>query len=131
MRSTAGGSGSHDCLYRRTDPPRIGRYKRCGSPEGERGAGVKLTAETSIRCDLETIWRLTQTPEQHVRWDARFTEIKYLPRASPDVPQRFRYATRIGFGKSIEGWGETVGEQDGRASALRFGSDDPKSLIGE
>jgi hypothetical protein len=92
---------------------------------------VKLTADLTIRCDLDAVWRLTQTPEQHARWDARFTEIEYLPRPDPEAPQRFRYATRIGFGKVIEGWGETVGQRDGRGSALRFGSDDPKSLIRE
>jgi hypothetical protein len=91
---------------------------------------MKLTAETTIQGDRETIWRLSQTPEQHVRWDARFTDIKYLPRSGPDEPQRFRYATRMG-GLEIAGWGETVGQPDGRGSALRFGSDSPLSLIRE
>lgn len=92
---------------------------------------MKLTAETFIRTDRDTVWRLTQTPTLHARWDLRFTEIGYLPRPDPGAPQRFRYATRIGFGLTIEGWGETVGERDGQGSALRFGSDDPRSLIRE
>jgi uncharacterized membrane protein YphA (DoxX/SURF4 family) len=92
---------------------------------------MKLTAETTIRGDAETIWRLTQTPDQHVRWDARFTDIEYLPRTGPGTPQRFRYATRLGGGITIEGWGETIGQPDGRGSALRFGSKDPRSLIRE
>ena len=37
--------------------------ERCGG-----SAIVKLTAETTIRGDPETVWRLTQTPDQHVRW---------------------------------------------------------------
>jgi hypothetical protein len=92
---------------------------------------MKLTAETVIRCDPEMLWRRTQVPEEHARWDLRFTDIEYLPRDDPGAPQRFRYATRIGFGRTIEGWGETVGQGDQRGSALRFGSADPKSLIRE
>ncbi|MCI0486668.1 MAG: DoxX-like family protein [Blastocatellia bacterium] len=92
---------------------------------------MKLTAETIIRSDLDTLWRLTQTPCEHVRWDARFSHIDYLPRTEQDAPQRFRYATRIAFGKTIEGWGETIGERGNRSSALRFGSEDAWSLIRE
>src|ERR1051326_9186833 len=92
---------------------------------------MKLTAEIEIRGDPERLWELTQTPEQHARWDVRFTDIEYLPKTGAGAPQRFRYATRIGGGLAIEGWGETVGQKDGRGSALRFGSDDPRSLIRE
>jgi uncharacterized membrane protein YphA (DoxX/SURF4 family) len=92
---------------------------------------VKLTAETVIRCDPETLWRRTQVPEEHARWDLRFSDIAYLPRDDPGAPQRFRYATRIGFGLAIEGWGETIGQGDRRGAALRFGSADAKSLIRE
>src|SRR5437667_366576 len=89
----------------------------------------KVTADTVIRCDPRALWDATQSPEQHVRWGVRFSAIQYLPKSPGDAAQRFRYATRIGFGLSIEGWGETVGEKDGLGSALRFGSDDPQSLI--
>jgi hypothetical protein len=71
----------------------------------------------------------------HQRWDLRFTEIQYLPRPDEAQPQRFLYATRIGFGLKIGGEGETVGSRDGQAgertSALKFWSTDPKSLIRE
>ncbi|MFL5735255.1 MAG: DoxX-like family protein [Chloroflexia bacterium] len=90
---------------------------------------MKLRAETTIRTDKETLWRMTQTPENHARWDLRFTDIEYLPRSASDKLQRFHYATRIGFGKAIRGWGETIGGPDHATSALRFGSDDPLSLI--
>lgn len=82
---------------------------------------------------METLWERTQVPELHERWDLRFTRIRYLPRPDPEEPQRFLYATRIGFGKEIEGRGETVGETGGeggaRSSSLRFWSDDRRSLI--
>ena len=93
-----------------------------------------IYVEIRIRCGMDDLWRLTQTPELHRRWDLRFTDIEYLPRPDEAQPQRFLYATRIGFGLAIRGEGETVGsrEKDGaRTSALKFSSDDPKSLIRE
>ncbi len=59
---------------------------------------MTIYVETLIRSDLEKVWRYTQTPELHSRWDLRFTDIHYLPRPDPPIPQRFRYQTRIGFG---------------------------------
>jgi uncharacterized membrane protein YphA (DoxX/SURF4 family) len=94
---------------------------------------MTIYVETAIRGTMDEVWRLTQTPDLHARWDLRFTDITYLPRADASQPQRFRYATRIGFGLAIEGQGETVGRHDGNGgectSALKFWSDDPRSLI--
>lgn len=91
---------------------------------------MSIYVEIRIRGPIDEIWRRTQTPGLHELWDLRFTSIDYLPRADEDAPQTFRYATRVGV--EIEGWGETAGRHvaDGsRTSALRFGSDDPRSLI--
>ncbi|MBE3009060.1 hypothetical protein IL992_07620 [Microbispora sp. NEAU-D428] len=80
---------------------------------------------------MDALWKLTQRPELHQRWDLRFTEIDYLPRAD-DGPQRFRYAFRVLPGLVITGIGVTTGDRhdtDGRTSALRFASDHPLSLI--
>ena len=93
---------------------------------------MSIYVESRIRGSMDELWRLTQTPDLHERWDLRFTSIVYLERVGDSEPQRFRYATRIGFGAEIEGWGETVGERaaDGtRTSALKFGSEDRRSLI--
>src|SRR5579859_3844162 len=94
---------------------------------------MSIYVETFIRGSLDEVWRRTQDPAEHVRWDLRFTGIDYLPRSDPSHPQSFRYQTRIGFGLAIEGEGETVGTQESpdgpRTSALRFWSGDPKSLI--
>ncbi len=93
---------------------------------------MSIYVEARIRGPIEEVWRLTQTPDLHETWDLRFTSIEYLERVDESEPQRFRYATRIGFGAEIEGWGETVGkrESDGtRTSALKFGSEDRRSLI--
>jgi hypothetical protein len=96
---------------------------------------VSIYVESTISGTMDDIWRLTQTPELHGRWDLRFTDIRYLPRTDGKGPQRFLYATRIGFGLVIQGEGETVGQRDGpngeHTSALRFWSEDPKSLIRE
>jgi hypothetical protein len=96
---------------------------------------MSIYVEARIRGTIDEVWRLTQTPDLHVRWDLRFTDIEYLPRPDEDLPQRFLYATRIGFGLAVQGEGETVGQRDGaggeRTSALKFWSDDPKSLLRE
>lgn len=88
----------------------------------------------TIQSDLDTIWHRTQTPDIHERWDLRFSTIEYLPKPNPDAPQRFRYATRIGLGLTVEGWGESIASRTNeseRTSSLRFGSDSRISLIRE
>jgi hypothetical protein len=93
-----------------------------------------IYVEIRIRSGVEEIWRLTQTPEEHRRWDLRFSEIEYLPEAAANAPQQFLYATRIGFGLRIAGAGESRGDNhgaSGRVSALKFWSGDSKSLIRE
>jgi hypothetical protein len=94
-----------------------------------------IYVEVLIRAGVGEIWRYTQTPELHERWDLRFSAIDYLPKRSEDEPQRFRYATRISFGVKIEGEGESTGTREDatgtRTSALKFWSADPKSLIRE
>jgi uncharacterized protein YjeT (DUF2065 family) len=96
-------------------------------------AGIYV--EVFIRGSVDEVWRRTQIPGLHQPWDLRFTTIEYLPRASDDQPQRFLYATRVGFGLQIRGEGESTGNRstpDGiHASALRFWSKDPRSLIEE
>lgn len=92
-----------------------------------------IYVETLIRAPMEEVWRLTQSPDRHARWDLRFSEISNLPRPDDNVPQRFRYSTRIGFGLQIDGEGESVGtrgaEGGERTSSLKFWSEDPRSLI--
>jgi len=94
---------------------------------------MSIYVEIRIRAPMQNLWDYTQRPELHERWDLRFSEISYLPRPHADEPQRFRYATRIGGGLTIEGEGESVGARDltdgQRASALTFTSSDPRSLI--
>jgi hypothetical protein len=97
----------------------------------ERGAAIYV--ERCIRGSIDELWRRTQDPALHQRWDLRFSEIEYLPRSGEDAPQLFHYSTRIGFGLRIDGQGKSTGTRTGptgdRTSALQFWSDDTKSLI--
>jgi hypothetical protein len=96
--------------------------------------GEELYVETWLDADVADLWAATQEPDEHQRWDLRFTDIDYLPRPDESDPQRFEYATHVGFGVGVTGEGESTGEtREGgvRTSALRFRSDDPKSLIAE
>jgi len=94
-----------------------------------------IYVEIRIDAELEEVWRLTQDPALHQRWDLRFSTIEYLPRPVLSEPQRFNYETRIGFGLGIRGTGESLGERASTngdsTSALKFASADPKSLIKE
>lgn len=94
-----------------------------------------IYVEILIRSNVDEIWRRTQVPELHELWDLRFTQIHYLPKQSENDPQKFRYATRIGFGLDIHGDGESTGTKESltglRTSALKFWSQDTKSLIEE
>jgi hypothetical protein len=96
-------------------------------------AARPIYVEILVRAPLEELWTKTQQPDLHQRWDLRFSRIEYLPRPDESAPQRFLYATRLGFGIEVTGEGEGVGEKDGaagsRTSALRFWSNDRRALI--
>jgi uncharacterized membrane protein YphA (DoxX/SURF4 family) len=96
---------------------------------------MSIYVEILIRAPMHSLWAHTQTPALHQSWDLRFSRIDYLPKTHETEPQRFRYATRIGFGFEVSGEGETVGQGDStdgsRSSALRFSSASPLSIIRE
>jgi uncharacterized membrane protein YphA (DoxX/SURF4 family) len=96
---------------------------------------MSIYVEILVRAPMDALWAHTQTAELHEKWDLRFSQIDYLPKAQETESQQFRYTTRIGFGLEVSGEGETVGQRnltDGsRSSALRFGSSAPLSIIRE
>ncbi|WP_127573002.1 SRPBCC family protein [Georgenia faecalis] len=94
---------------------------------GNRGIYV----ETTIAAPMERVWALTQVPDEHVRWDLRFTRIiPTTPTASGAT--RFTYTRRTPL-RTVAGDGVSIGETtrpDGtRTSALRFSTDDRLSPI--
>jgi len=84
---------------------------------------------------MDTLWARTQDPGQHQLWDLRFSRIEYLPKAHPEEPQKFLYATHLGFGLQVDGIGESIATRtraDGESiSALKFSSARKLSLIAE
>lgn len=94
-------------------------------------ASKTIYVESVIRTDMDRLWRATQDPQEHVRWDVRFSSI---------VPQRqdrsgathFDYSRTVPF-HVVHGVGVNIGEvrrPDGsRTSALRFSTSDRLSPI--
>ena len=87
-----------------------------------------LYVETVIRTDLDTLWRHTQDPDLHRRWDLRFADLS--PIEGHDGPSR--YASRF-LGVTVTGVAVSVASRTwpggSRISALRFASANPLSLI--
>ena len=94
---------------------------------GRRGIYV----ETTIFGDPDELWRMTQEPASHVRWDVRFSRITPDP-APAGGAVRFAYQRQVPF-HVVRGTGVSIGERqraDGtRTSALRFHTADPLSPI--
>lgn len=92
-----------------------------------------IYVEILIDAPLDEVWEKSQDPSMHQRWDLRFSEISYLPRAEGE-PQRFTYASRLG-GLVVDGTGESIGEKprdDGASSSsLKFRSGHPLAMIEE
>jgi len=101
----------------------------------QRHSSMNIYVEILVRAPMDALWSHTQTPALHARWDLRFSRIEYLPRNDEAQPQRFQYSTGIGFGLEVSGEGETVRRRDSTdgssTSALKFGSDEPLSIIRE
>lgn len=90
-----------------------------------------LYVETLIRADIETVWRLTQDPSSHPRWDLRFSAITPLD-TDARGRMRFGYERSLPFHR-IRGSGVSLGERtrpDGtRTSALSFETGDRLSPL--
>lgn len=103
-----------------------------------------LYVESLIDAGIDEVWRLTQSPALHSRWDLRFSLISPEAAAAPETPTadddedapgrptRFRYERRIPF-HTIRGTGISLGERGGengsRTSALVFSTNDRLSPL--
>src|SRR3712207_2306543 len=97
------------------------------------GGGPPIYVSVDVAAPIDEVWRLTQDPQLHPRWDARFSAT--VPVAElPASGRRFRYELRLP-GHVLAGTGTTVGERwrpDGtRPSALRFTTPDRLSPLGD
>jgi len=91
-----------------------------------------LYVEVLVRAPLERVWELTQSTDQHPRWDARFTRI--IPTGlRDDGAQTFRYELDLKV-HTIRGTGISLGEKSAaggaRTSALLFDTADRLSPLG-
>lgn len=90
-----------------------------------------IYVEIDIKADVDRVWQLTQDPDQHSRWDIRFSSIEPVA-ALPGGGSRFVYRRRMLI-HTIVGTGTTLGEKqrpDGMfTSALRFATDDRLSPL--
>ena len=90
-----------------------------------------IRVEIVIAADLDTVWRLTQDPESHARWDARFSRIVPTEQGEGGL-WRFQYErgmlvhTIRGTGISL---GSRLGADGARTSALRFTTTDRLSPL--
>ena len=113
------------------EPRSSGRSPAQGRRYCRRVGTRGIYVETVIDADLDRVWAATQDPEQHVRWDVRFSEIVPEP-AQDGEATRFRYVRRSAV-HDVHGSGVSIGERrrpDGsRTSALRFSTADRLSPI--
>lgn len=90
-----------------------------------------IYVEVLIHSSMDELWRLTQEPALHPRWDLRFSRITPHPATDGD-PVRFVYERALP-GHVIRGTGISIGEKtrdDGvRTSALRFTTRDRLSPL--
>lgn len=99
---------------------------------GERRRDRALYVEILIDAPIDRVWELTQNPENHVRWDGRFTGIRPTL-LRDDGAQEFDYELDLRL-HTIRGTGVSLGERRGRGgertSALIFDTDDALSPLG-
>ena len=90
-----------------------------------------IYVEIEIKANVDRVWQLTQDPDQHPRWDLRFSTITPIA-TIPTGGSRFIYQRRLLF-HTITGTGTSLGEKqrpDGTlTSALRFTTDDRLSPL--
>jgi hypothetical protein len=91
----------------------------------------RITVQVEVPAPVEEVWARSLDPAQHLLWDIRFDEIRYLPHRDHRGYHELLYRTRLGFGLSVEGRGRYLGRREGAVCSFEFGSDDPRSLITE
>jgi hypothetical protein len=89
----------------------------------------KIVVEAIIPAPVEVVWERTQTPEPHLAWDIRFTNIKYLDETDERGFNLMDYRTDVVFGIEVQGLGRYLQNTPPHHSTFEFESDDWKSII--
>lgn len=89
----------------------------------------KIVVESFINTPLELLWERTQNPHNHILWDIRFSEIKYLDEKDEKGFHLLSYITKVGFGVKVSGFGKYLYNKKYKQSTFEFWSEDFKSLI--
>ena len=89
----------------------------------------KIVVEAIIPAPVELVWERTQTPEPHVKWDIRFTHIKYLDETDERGFNLMDYRTDVVFGIEVQGIGRYLQTTPPHHSTFEFESSDWKSII--
>jgi uncharacterized protein YndB with AHSA1/START domain len=92
-------------------------------------AARKIEVEVLIPAPVSLVWERTQNPEQHVKWDIRFTTIRNAEEVDAQGFHLLDYRTRIGLGVEIVGTGRYLQSVPLRHSTFGFDSADWKSII--
>jgi hypothetical protein len=89
----------------------------------------KIVVEAIIAAPVELVWERTQTPEPHVAWDIRFTDIQYLEEKDERGFHLMDYRTDVVFGIEVQGIGRYLQNTPPHHSTFEFESGDWKSII--
>ena len=89
----------------------------------------KIVVEAIIPAPVDIVWRRSQDPEDHVRWDIRFDVIRYPPEQDARGFHLMDYRTSVALGIIIWGIGRYLHSTPLQHSTFEFDSDDWKSLI--
>ena len=93
------------------------------------GKNDKIVVEVLVAAPLPLIWERSQNPEEHIKWDIRFSDIQYLDSCDEKGRPALLYRTKIGFGVSVSGFGYYAHNSNHEKSVFLFDSHDWKSLI--
>lgn len=89
----------------------------------------KIVVEAMIPAAKDLVWQRTQIPDEHIRWDIRFSHISYTDNVDERGYALMDYRTKIGFGVEITGFGHYLHSVPLELSTFEFDSNDWKSLI--
>jgi hypothetical protein len=93
------------------------------------GRARKIVVDAVVPASVDIVWERTQEPLSHVKWDIRFTAIRYLDDVDARGYHLMDYRTNIAFGIEVAGVGRYLHSTPRKSSTFEFDSSDWKSII--